>query len=350
MKRGSRQIIPCWLPPSADRNSLIDPAPRAPCDDDARWIDRAAAQIELGLEKKAAGKRQIAFFGGSIAAVPEALRAALLELAAALVRRRRVSSVRVTLGPADCSEPLLKQLRASRVRTVELDAASFDDEALAASGFAHRSAAIAEACARLAKAKLEVGLVLRPGLPGSMPGEALRSAKRALEIAPDFVRVYPVLVLAGSRLEHLYESRRYRPLTLDEGVALCRDMLTLFDEAAIPVVRMGFQPAIDLDGGAKVLAGPWHPALRAIVDASLMYDRMAKLIADNFRFQKELTLVAHPRDESRVRGVQGSNLKRLKEKFRLEKLLLRLDADAKPGSIDLETPPAVVTRKSGSDG
>jgi hypothetical protein len=349
-KGGQRLIVPCWLPPSADGDSVIDAAPRAPCDDDRRWIDRAAAQIDAGFEKKSEGKRQIAFFGGSIASVPKSLRAALLELAAAHVRSRRAASVRVTLGPADCDDALLKQLVAAKVRTVELDAASFDDEALAASGFAHRGAAIADARARLARAKLEVGLVLRPGLPGSMPGEALRSAKRALEIAPDFVRVYPVLVLAGSRLEHLYESRRYRPLTLEEGVALCRDLLTLFEDAGIPVVRMGFQPAIDLDGGARVLAGPWHPALRAIVDASLWYDRMSKLIADNFRFQKELTLTANPRDESRVRGVQGSNLKRLKEKFRLEKLHLRLDADARPGSIDLETPPAVPVGKSGSQG
>lgn len=347
-----RRIIPCWLPPSADGDSLIDPAPRAPCSDYEKWVERAAAQIEAGFEKKGPGRKkpQIAFFGGSIAAVPKKLRAALLAVAGAHVRRKRAASVRVTLGPADCTPALVRELVLARVRTVELDAASFDDEALAASGFAHRSSAIARAVAVLRAAKLEVGLVLRPGLPGSMPGEPLRSAKRAVEIEPDFVRLYPVLVLEGSRLEHLYQSRRYRPLSLEEGIALCRDLLGHFTAAEIPVVRMGFQPAIDLDGGAKVLAGPWHPALRAIVDASLWYDRMVKLIADNFRFQKELTLVAHPRDESGVRGVQGANLKRLKEKYRLEKLTLRLDADCAPGSLALESPPLAVVGKSGSDG
>jgi len=334
------RILPCWLPPSADRDSVIDPAPRAPCADDVRWVERTAAQITSGLDKKDATKPQIAFFGGSIAAVPPKLRRKLLDVAGAFVKRRKAKSIRVTLGPADCTAALLKELRIAGVRTVELEAASFDDEALLASGFGHRGAAISKAIDALRAAKMETGVVLRPGLPGSMPGESLRSAKRAIELAPDFVRIYPVLVLAGSKLEHLYESRRYRPLSLDEGIALCRDLLVLFDAAEIPVVRIGFQPAVDLDGGATVLAGPHHPALRAIIEASLWYDRMAKLIADHFRFQKELTLIAHPRDESRVRGQQGASLKRLKEKFRLEKLTLVLDESAEPGSILLALPAA----------
>lgn len=327
------RIVPCWLPPSADRDSLIDPAPRAPCADDARWVERAAAQISSGLEKEDPIKPQIAFFGGSIGAVPPKLRRKLLGVAGAFVKRRKAASIRVTLGPADCTAALLKDLRIAGVRTVELEAASFDDDALIASGFAHRAAGIRRAIGALRDSKMESGLVLRPGLPGSMPGESLRSARRAIELEPDFVRLYPVLVLAGSRLEQLYESRRYRPLSLEEGIALCRDLLVLFEAAEIPVVRIGFQPAVDLDGGAKVLAGPYHPALRGIVEASLWFDRMAKLIADHFRFQKALTLIAHPRDESRVRGQQGSNLKRLKEKFRLEKLTLVLDENAEPGSI-----------------
>ena len=349
---GSRpRIVPCWLPPAADRDSLIDPAPRPACDEVAKWVERAEAQIEAGLEKHGSrSSTEIAFFGGSIADVPPALRAELLEAAGKHVRARRASSVRVTLAPGDVEPALLEALWAARVRTVELEAGSFDDDALAASGLAHRAADVAPSVERLRSAKLRTGLVLRPGLPGSVPGEPLRSARRALELGPDFVRVYPVLVLAGSRLEALYESRRYRPLTLDEGIALCRDLLMLFEEGGVPVVRMGFQPAVDLDGGATVVAGPYHPALRAIVEASLMFDRLSKLIADNFRFQKELTLIAHPRDESRVRGIQGANLKRLREKFRFEKLHLKLDESAEPGSIALELEPAPsepAVRKSG---
>lgn len=345
-----RRVIPCWLPPSADRGSIIDPAPRPPCDDEARWVERAEAQIDAGLEKEKGATKslreapQIAFFGGSIAAVPAALRAALLEAAVARVRSRRAASVRVTLCPADCEPQLLAALKAARVRTVELDVASFDDDALAASGFAHRAATIAPAVAALRTAKLEAGLVLRPGLPGSMPGEPLRSARRAAELTPDFVRVYPVLVLAGSKLELLYESRRYRPLSLDEGISLGREILAIFEQAAIPVVRLGFQPAVDLDGGARVVAGPHHPALRAIVEASLWVERASKLIADNFRFQKELTLVVHPRDESRLRGLHGANVKRLREKYRLDRLHVRLDEEAVPGSLSLDLPEPVPLR------
>lgn len=345
-----REIVPCWLPPAADRGSLIDPAPRAPCDDAAKWVERAEAQIDAGLAKAetrakpARGRAapQIAFFGGSIASVPGGLRAALLEVARKRVRARRAASVRVTLGPEDCEPSLLAELEAARVKTIELDIATFDDDALVASGFAHRTSSIAPAVASLRAAKLEVGLVVRPGLPGSMPGEPLRSARRAVELAPDFVRVYPVLVLAGSKLELLYESRRYRPLSLEEGISLGRDILSIFEDAGVTVVRLGFQPAVDLDGGAKVVAGPHHPALRAIVESSLWLERASAVIAASFRFQKELTLVVHPRDESRLRGLQGANVRRLREKYRLDKLHVRLDEAAAPGSLSLDLPEPVV--------
>jgi len=46
--------------------------------------------------------------------------------------------------------------------------------------------------------------------------------------------------------------------------------------------------------------------------------------------------VVAPSDESRVRGLHGSVVRRLKEKFRLEKLHVRADAEAAAGSLALE--------------
>src|SRR5439155_26201339 len=107
-------------------------------------------------------------------------------------------------------------------------------------------------------------------------------------------------------------------------------------EAGIPVSRVGFQPAVDVEQGAVVVAGPWHPALRALAEAPIWFERCSKLIAANFRFQKTVTLVVAPSDESRLRGPCGETVKRLREKFRLDRLEVRADEMLARGSLVLE--------------
>ena len=248
----------------------------------------------------------------------------------------RIESVRVTLEADEASPALLDELFAANVRTVELDVGSFEDEALVTCGFSWRASDAVAALAALQARGFESGVILRPGMPGGTPAEVLRTARRAVELGPSFVRIYPVLVLGKTALADAFESRRYRPLSLDEAIECCGEMLRLFGEARIAVSRVGLQPAVDLDGGATIIAGPWHPSLRALAESPLWLERASKLIAANFRFQKELTLVVAARDESRARGPQGAITKRLREKFRLEKLLVRADPSAPEGSLALE--------------
>jgi histone acetyltransferase (RNA polymerase elongator complex component) len=56
------------------------------------------------------------------------------------------------------------------------------------------------------------------GLPGDDETGALTTAQRIADLAPDFVRIYPTLVVANSRLAGWYKSGDYAPLSLEEGV------------------------------------------------------------------------------------------------------------------------------------
>lgn len=345
-------VVPVFLPALPGRNRLIDPPVRPAGLDHAAWRERAGAAVDETLARRERradpGPPQLGFFGGSFGALPMPWQRESLEFAGSL--RGRVDSVRVTLEPGDVEAALLDRLAQAKVTTIELDVGSFDDEALATCGFGWRVSAAVEAFGAVHARGFETGLILRPGMPGGTPAEVLRTARRAIELGPAFVRIYPVLVLENTPLATAFESRRYRPLSLDEGVQTCSELLRLFAEAAVPVSRVGFQPAVDLDGGATVIAGPWHPALRALAETPVWLDRASTLIAANFRFQKELTLIVAPQDESRVRGLQGSIVKRLREKFRLEKLHVRIDDAAADGSLALEVLDAgesVVKRVSG---
>lgn len=367
-RAGDRVIVPVFLPPAADRGASIDPPPREPCADLERWTSRTIAAIDSALASRGRGARQVAFYGGSIGRLDSATRAALLAagLPRGIARPRRVlargiaaprpagrsessrsslvESLRVTLDPDHATPALLAQLAAAGVGTVELDAASFEDDALSAAGLRWRGETVSSAAAAVREAGLELGLVMRPGLPSAAPGEALRSARRAAELAPDFVRVYPVLVFAGSGLEAMLAAGRYRPLTLEAAVELCRELLRLFEEARVPVGRIGLQPAVDLDGGATVVAGPHHPSLRSLAEAGLWLEKAIRVVTAHFRFQKEAVLSVHPRDESRLRGPCGENLLRIREKFRLARIEVQTDARVPRGEIRFG---AIAARKAG---
>lgn len=363
---GARPIVvPAFLPTLPERPVLIDPPARLPValdDHLAALAERIAAGLAARRKERPAGSEpsrvQVGLFGGSIGRLPSGVRAAVLSAAHAAMRRQRADdagpdaceeSLRVTLEPEDVTPELLVELHEAGVRTVELDAGTFDDEPLLVCGLPHRSADLPRAVEAIRAAGLEAGIVLRPGMPGSAADEPLRSARRAAELRPSFVRILPVLVLAGTALARAFASRRYRPLALEEAVPLCTDLLRLFEEAGVPVCRLGLQPAVDLDGGARVIAGPHHPALRALAEAALWLERAQREMAACFRFQKEMTLVVHPRDESRMRGPQGVNVRRLREKFRLAKLTVRVDASLGSGELQVEAleNPASTGRRAG---
>src|SRR5205823_7972609 len=69
----------------------------------------------------------------------------------------------------------------------------------------------------------EVGVHMMPGLPGSNLDRDLESFRELFTdpaYRPDFLKIYPTLVLPGTALHGLWKSGRYTPLRTDEAVAL----------------------------------------------------------------------------------------------------------------------------------
>jgi len=128
---------------------------------------------------------------------------------------------------------------------------------------------------------------------------------------PDFVRIYPTLVIEGTELAGLYSEGAFVPVSLDAAVELCADMVEIFREKGIEVIRVGLQAEASLE--ASVIAGPYHPAFGEMVESAIFLKKVRSQVDSIGENGKGLTLAVSPRDESALRGQKNRNMKRLEE-------------------------------------
>ncbi len=110
---------------------------------------------------------------------------------------------------------------------VEMGVQILDDDILRAVNRGHGLQAVIDAT-RTAKCHgLKVCYHLMPGLPGSSPEKDLASFRRAFEdpdFRPDMLKLYPTLVVQGTKLHDMWSSGEYRPYTTEEAVELMAEM------------------------------------------------------------------------------------------------------------------------------
>lgn len=253
---------------------------------------------------------EVAFFGGTFTMLPRADQERLLDPLQPMITTGAVSSVRVSTRPDAIDGDVADFLLRHGVRVVELGVQSLDDRVLAASGRGHTSGDVRRAVGILRNAGLSVGIQLMPGLPSASTQSDLHSLDGALHLSPDFLRIYPALVLAGTGLAKLYESGDYQPLSLEGAVRLCAAMLHRCMKRGVPVVRIGLQANDSLDNHGTVVAGPYHPAFRQLVESELCYDLVFRL-ANGLLPGTKCTIRCAPSRVSDVVGQRRTNLKKL---------------------------------------
>jgi len=216
---------------------------------------------------KGGGRKEAAFYGGTFTAMSRGDQEACLGPVQEYLRKGLLHGIRVSTRPDCVDESTACFLKARGVATVELGAQSMDDAVLALSRRGHSAADTVRATGILKEVGMKVGLQLMPGLPGDDEEKALRSAREAATLGPDFVRIYPTVVMRGTALEKMYEAGEFMPWEMEEMVEVCAKMTRLFDGAGIGIIRMGLQITEGLS--KSIVAGPYHPAFRDLVKKRL---------------------------------------------------------------------------------
>ncbi len=308
--------------------------------------DRESIQhrIESYLESASPGIlwKELAFFGGNFTGLRPEIQAELLDAAGEYLQNDSIQGIRVSTRPDYIDGPVLNLLRSYGVTTVELGIQSFSDTVLAAAGRGHSSRDSVRAIELLKNVGFKTVIQLMPGLPGEDRAGSLESARRSIGMVPDGMRIYPAVVLSGTEMETLYRSGRYSPLSLEEAVDLCAEILHLCDDADIPVIRTGLHP-LSPDAEKNVIAGPYHPAFGFLVKARVKRNLMEKEIVsfgqrETLPHGAVLTLGIPARNIEEYYGSGNENIRYLRNRFMLKRITTLHDkALNEPSVLSIQT-------------
>lgn len=270
-------------------------------------------------------RRQLAFYGGSFTAIPVAEQESLLGAAAPYLERGDIASLRLSTRPDAIDGAVLRRLRSYGVETIELGAQSMSERVLALSGRGHTAADVEDAARAVKGAGFRLILQMMTGLPGADDESDVESARRIAALGPDGVRVYPTVIVRDTALCDLWRDGRYKEHTVEDAVRVCARILPVFEQAGIPVIRLGLNPTEDLSGGDAV-GGAYHPALGELVKSRIMRDRAEKILSGAKRGEQAVLRV-NPRLMSQLVGQHGANRAYLVERFGLSGLRIVRDPD-----------------------
>ncbi|MBW4873367.1 MAG: radical SAM protein, partial [Paeniclostridium sp.] len=251
---------------------------------------------------------EVAFFGGSFTAIDIDIQRNLLSVAKEYVDKNIIDDIRMSTRPDCINDEILTMLKEYKVSIIELGVQSLDDKVLIDSVRGHSDKDVFESAKLIKKYGINLGLQMMIGLPSDTEEKCIYTAKKFIDLKPDCVRVYPTLVVKETGLEKLLQENKYNPFSLEESIDIVKKVLVLFYINNVNVIRVGLQATEDIAIGKEVLAGPYHPAYRELVE-SKMYGDYIEYLIKKYNAKKNIDVLVNKKNVSRILGNKKSNVK-----------------------------------------
>ena len=341
MKKDKKQyVIPVFIPHLGCPNDCsfcnqksISGKTKMPTKDEViKIIEEHLKNMKEDVEK------EIAFFGGSFTGIDIEKQKEYLEIANEYVKGKKVKGIRLSTRPDYINKDILRMLKKYGVKTIELGVQSTNDYILKRCDRGHTFIDVKNASKLIRRYRFNLGHQMMVGLPESTKLDEIRTAKDLISLKPKMVRIYPVLVIKGTKLESEMENDEYKPLTVSQAVERCKELLYLFNKKKIQVIRVGLQNTDEItDPNAKeseVVAGPYHPAFGQLVEDSIWYDSIVDKIKKINTKVKEVKVKVNFADMNNVIGHKKSNIKNIKDTYDVD-VIVEADNNIKVGKSQL---------------
>lgn len=282
---------------------------------------------------------EVAFFGGSFTAIEKEKQEELLEAVQEYLEAKKVNSIRISTRPDCIDKDILKRMKKYHVKTIELGVQSTNNYILTKCKRGHTFEDTKKASKLIRRYGFILGHQMMVGLPESTKQDEINTARELIKLKPKIVRVYPVLVIKDTELADEYNRGEYIPLTIGQAVERCKEIVDLFNRNKIKVIRIGLQNTEEISDPenekSSVIAGPYHPAFRQLVESGMWYDSIVNEIKKVNAKVKKVKIKANDLNVNNIIGHKKENILKLKETYDVD-VIIEKDDKIKPGQFKLE--------------
>ena len=274
-------------------------------------VEDIDSAVEPALESADCNKGEIAFFGGSFTAIDREYMITLLKRAKMYIDKGLFAGIRISTRPDRISREILDILKFYGVTSIELGCQSMSDEVLKLNNRGHSSDDVIKSAKLIKEYGFEFGVQMMTGLYGDSRFTAIKTAEKLIALSPDTARIYPTVVLENTELERLYRVGEYTPQTVDEAADICSELLLMFHNANIRVIRVGLHSGGNVEEG--YVAGAYHPAFREICESRIYLRKVLDEIKRQNIKEGEITVTVGNSFVSMMSGQKKANTEKLRE-------------------------------------
>ena len=164
--------------------------------------------------------------------------------------------IKVSVLPDLVDKDLLKMLKEHGVSAIELEVQSTNGYIIKKCGHEFTMDQVKKAVRMIKWKGFKVSVQVGIGLPDSTKIDELNTAKEIAKLKPQIVRIYPMLVIKNTSLEDEYNKESFVPLTLNQAIERCKDVIYEFNRKKIKQISIVQQNELNKSEEKEVVARP----------------------------------------------------------------------------------------------
>jgi histone acetyltransferase (RNA polymerase elongator complex component) len=255
--------------------------------------------------------------------------------------RNRITNFRISTKPVPFNHEIIEVLKANKVTVIELGIPTFSNKILSKLNRRHSAENLITTYATLTEEGFHVALQFMAGLPDETMADIEATVRHMLTLKPYYVRIYPLVVLAKTRLGEMYTKGQFAPALFDTVLDRVVYMYLNALKTGIPVVKMGLTDNEVIK--EKILAGQYHPAYGYMVKSRAFYLAIMAKLCDVPVTGKYITVYLNSRDIPHLLGYKRMNINRFaeegisiqweKDEIDRDNFVLQFDSHSMAGNI-----------------
>ncbi|WMJ82073.1 radical SAM protein [Clostridium sp. MB40-C1] len=274
---------------------------------------------------------EVSFFGGTFTAIDIDKQKELLAVAKMYKDCGKIDYIHLSTRPDYIDKGILENLKKYSTDIIELGIQSLDNGVLLKAGRGHTEEDVIRASHIIKEHGFILGHQIMLGLPGDDFKKDIETTKKIIKLKPDIARIYPSLVIKDTLMEKMYNCGIYSPYTLEEAVEISKEVYAMFIANDINVIRVGLQPTEEINWGKDLIAGPFHPAFRELVEGSIYND----IILEEIQNQNcdDFTININNKDLSKLYAYKKKKFKDMESKISPKKAIVQQKRDIRRGEM-----------------